>query len=63
MNHLLTNVTNESGLLAGDFKNNLMEIAVKSADASVLGIKQIYILVKKIQKQKIQNFEGIVKFL
>lgn len=63
MNYLLTKITNESGLLAGDFKNNLMEIAVKSADASALGIKQIYILVKKIQKQKIQNFEGIVKFL
>ena len=63
MNYLLVNVTNESGLLAGDFKNNLMEIAVKSADASALGIKQIYTLVKNIQKQKIQNFEGIVQFL
>ena len=63
MNYLLINVTNESGLLAGDFKNNLMEIAVKSADASALGIKQIYTLVKDIQKQKIQNFEGIVQFL
>jgi len=63
MNYLLVNVTNESGLLAGDLKNNLMEIAVKSADASALGIKQIYILVKNIQKQKIQNFEGIVQFL
>ena len=63
MNYLLINVTNESGLLAGDFKNNLMEIAVKSADASALGIKQIYTLVKNIQKQKIQNFEGIVQFL
>jgi len=63
MNYLLINVTNESGLLAGDFQNNLMEVAVKSADASALGLKQIYTLVKKIKKQKINNFQEIINFL
>ena len=61
MNYLLENVTNESGMLTGDFQNGIAQIAVKSADASVLGIKQIYNLAKKIQTQT--NFQEIVKTL
>ncbi len=63
MNYLLINVTNESGILSGDFQNNLMEVAVKSANASTLSLKQIYNLVVKLKKQKINNFQEIMNFL
>lgn len=63
MHYLLINVTNESGMLSGDFQNNLMEIAVKSANASALSLKQIYNLVVKLKKQKTNNFQEIMNFL
>ena len=63
MHYLLINVTNESGMLSGDYKNNLMEIAVKSANASALSLKQIYNLVVKLKKQKTNNFQEIMNFL
>lgn len=62
MDYLINKITNESGMLAGDFQNGIMEVAVKSADASALGIKQIYNLAKKI-KEKTNNFQEIVSFL
>ncbi len=62
MNQVL-GITNLSGTLQGDITVGNMEIAVKSAGATVLSIKQLYNIAQDISNNKLNNFKAIQNYL
>ena len=62
MTFYVAKVDNESGLLAGDVTIGNIEYAIKSADASMLGIRQMVLLAELIQKDVIKDISDLLKY-
>ena len=56
-------VTNLSGTLEGDTSVGLMELAIKSKNATTLSVQQLYNMAQEIINNKLDNFQSIQKYL